>query len=30
MSVMDALCCSWVMGVVYLTMNEFFAWKNSR
>ena len=29
MDVMDALCCSWIIGTVYLIMGEFFSWKNS-
>ena len=29
MNVMDALCYSWMIGVAYLFVNEFFFWKNS-
>lgn len=28
MSVMDAFCYSWILGVIYLIMNDIFYWRN--
>ena len=30
MNVMDAVSCVWLMGCMYLLMEEFFHWKDRR